>query len=99
MNELGKEKGYTSDDKVHNIGFAPIFDEGNEEYVHHTLVFGCNGYTSSDGGTSGFDDSNLEHNLVVPACENMPPGCDSLFVVWATGQDPLIYPEEVGLRE
>ncbi|KAL7535490.1 hypothetical protein ACHAXR_006524 [Thalassiosira sp. AJA248-18] len=93
---LGADKGFTADDKIQMVGYEPIIKEGNEEYIHHLTLFSCEGTVDSEGQSSGFDGTNLEHNLVIPACTSMPPGCNGLFVAWAIGQDPPIYPEDVG---
>mmetsp|Transcript_39423 Transcript_39423/g.82921 ORF Transcript_39423/g.82921 Transcript_39423/m.82921 type:complete len:745 (+) Transcript_39423:77-2311(+) len=96
LQELGRESGFTQDDKIQMVGYEPNIQEGNEEYIHHLTLFTCEGFTDASGGSTGLDDSHLEHNLVIPACTNMPPGCGGLFVAWAIGQDPPIYPENVG---
>lgn len=96
LQELGKDQGFGADDKIQMVGYEPIIQEGNEEYIHHLTLFTCEGFDDGQGGTFGFDQSNLEHNLVIPACTNMPPGCNGLFVAWAIGADPPIYPENVG---
>ena len=102
MEELGQEIGFTTDDKIHMVGFEPVITEGNTQFIHHLVLFTCEGYLSFDGDQgefSGLDDSNLEHNLVLPACTDMPPGCSNLVVAWAVGAGAVTYPEDVGIRE
>lgn len=97
MEVLGEEIGFTSEDKIQMVGHNPLLTKGNEEFVHHLALFTCEGSTAlSAGGQQPFDDSNLNHHLVEPACTNMPPGCTDLIALWAVGADALSLPEDVG---
>ena len=75
MEVLGKDMGFTSDDKVHMVGYEPVISDGNEKYLHHFTLFTCEGY--ADG--QGLDDSHLYHQKFLPSCTKMPPGCQSFL--------------------
>jgi len=83
MEEMGKDIGFTSSDKVHLVGYKPVMTEGNEKLIHHLTLYICEGdvsveggasFEDNEGGFSGMDGSDLEHQKVLPACTSMPPG-------------------------
>ena len=75
MEVLGKDMGFTSDDKVHMVGYEPVISDGNEKYLHHFTLFTCEGY--ADG--QGLDDSHLYHQKFLPSCTTIPPECQSFL--------------------
>jgi len=99
MNVMGEEMGFTEEDKVHMVGYEPVITEGNSQFIHHLTLFTCEGYSTIENGQAGttqLDDSNLEHQTVIPACTNMPPGCSNMVAAWAIGADSPAFPEDVG---
>ena len=103
MDVMGKDLGFDSDDKVHMVGYEPVFTPGNEEYLHHFTLFSCP--MGAGGGPMGMgggaiqelDDSHLYHQKVISDCTNMPPGCESFLGGWAKGNNGVFYPHNVGV--
>lgn len=97
MQELGKEMGFDSQDKVHIVGYEPILTKGNEKLLHHFVLYSCEGTANMQGGLDGIDDSRLVHQQVIPACTSMPPGCSQYLAAWAVGAPAQVMPEQVGI--
>jgi len=105
LDVIGKDVGFDSDDKVHMVGYEPIFAEGNEQYLHHFTLFSCPmegrdnpiSMGMGSGAVQGLDDSHLYHQKVVSDCTNMPPGCENFLGGWAVGGQGVTYPHEVGI--
>lgn len=92
LDALGQNKGFTSDDKIHMVGYEPVKSEGNEKYLHHMTLFSCPGNFDQE-----LDNSHLYHQKVVPGCTNMPPGCEEFIGGWAVGNFNTAYPPNVGV--
>ena len=85
--------------KTHITRLAPVLDEASEQYVHHMILYSCEG-----GGGLGDDDGDddrepveFEHLKIIPECESMPSGCSIMKWPWAVGSEEIVLPDDVGL--
>nr|XP_002129219.1 DBH-like monooxygenase protein 1 homolog [Ciona intestinalis] len=80
----------TFSSKQHMVEIAPVVEAGNEQNVHHILLYQCIG-DITDLGAVG---TSAECNTA-----NMPPDfskCQSVIHAWAIGGGTFYYPQHVG---
>ncbi|XP_050714988.1 uncharacterized protein LOC126997820 [Eriocheir sinensis] len=80
--------------KSHMIGYVPVIQEGNNEHVHHLLLYQC---SLPDSDTHFEKWTSWEGTQCYSA--NMPLSwkqCKSPIVVWAIGGDGEMFPDHAG---
>nr|XP_015922103.2 DBH-like monooxygenase protein 1 isoform X2 [Parasteatoda tepidariorum] len=81
-------------EKHHIVMVEPIVEEGNEQYVHHLVLYECVGADPDE-----FDPHVQQrgHECRTPNMPDQFNKCDGVAVAWAIGGESLIFPEHVGL--
>ncbi|XP_068239142.1 DBH-like monooxygenase protein 1 isoform X1 [Palaemon carinicauda] len=81
--------------KTHVIGYRPAIQSGNEQHVHHMLLYECH-----------LDNAHqyLDKFVEAPGAQcydrNMPfswSACNTPIVAWAVGSEGEMYPDHVGV--
>jgi len=101
LDVMGKEFGFSSNDKIHMVGYDVDAESGNEKYLHHMVLFECDGELMDEQVTSetrsGLGNSGLFHGKVEGSCTAMPNGCQNPVATWAVGAGANVMPEDVGI--
>lgn len=80
--------------KTHVIGYIPVIEEENLQYVHHMLLYECH-LPNSEKHLDRF----VEAKGAQCYNRNMPlswSACNTPVVAWAVGSEGEMYPEHVG---
>ncbi|KAK7085007.1 DBH-like monooxygenase protein 1 [Halocaridina rubra] len=81
--------------KTHVIGYMPVIQPGNEQHVHHMLLYECHLQNSHH---------HLNKFVEAPGAQcydrNMPlswSACNTPIVAWAVGSEGEMFPEHTGV--
>lgn len=83
-------KGPGLKSKHHITKVVPLIQKGNEGFVHHMILYECDG---------NFNESDFNQGIECYSSANMPfLNCRSSVIVggWAVGGDAMYFPEHVG---
>ena len=82
---------YQNVDKQHAVQFAPILTAGNEDKVHHILVYECDGMTEEESSYEG-PCWNGDAPQKVQSCN-----FGTVVSSWAVGGGPTLFPDIAGM--
>uniref|UniRef100_A0A1X7UIG5 DOMON domain-containing protein n=1 Tax=Amphimedon queenslandica TaxID=400682 RepID=A0A1X7UIG5_AMPQE len=77
-----------TEEEKYIIRISPYITSGSEPYVHHILVYVCDGLDNSDTGKGGNCDTEISDNM--RNCLSQ-----TLIAAWAVGGSDFVYPEHV----
>ncbi|CAD5112484.1 DgyrCDS1700 [Dimorphilus gyrociliatus] len=79
-----------STEKHHIIMMEPIIQKGNEDYVHHFILSGCNADALTD------EDVGEAYNCYEDDERIKKQKCSNIITGWAVGGQEFYFPDEVG---
>jgi hypothetical protein len=77
-------------DEKYIIKFSPYITEGNEAYVHHMIIFLCDGLVDADLGPGGHCYNSNHSSDGIMACTG-----STYIAAWAVGGSDFYYPDNV----
>jgi len=78
--------------KHHMVRYEPLHDSGNRVYMHHVIVYECQGSEAEFEGHA----RDRGHVCYQPS---MPPlffNCNNVVIAWGTGSEGFSFPPEAG---
>nr|XP_053650331.1 DBH-like monooxygenase protein 1 [Cherax quadricarinatus] len=85
--------------KNHVIRYEPVFTSGNEQYVHHMIVYECTDLTNLEPELDvAFEElaSSGGHVCYQTDTSQLVYTCNHVVVAWAVGSEGLSLPPEAG---